>query len=163
MRKANTPLEGAANLFHEALHAKTARTTRAFELYNPAPTPDCVAIPWWSSSNGNALGDVKRCIDALYVYTHLAEFFRAQSVVDPEFSRVPYARSAFRARYLGGVLRDIPKDLFGEKCLDLVIWLISSAPELRNLAPEGQRVLDSAIFPPLDVGLLQKRRTRESG
>lgn len=142
----NSMWEDAANLLHEALHAKTARTTRSFGLPNPPRTSDVVAIPWWSLNGGVTLWDVKRCIDALYVYTHLSHLFEvleANGVV----SEVPYARCAFRANYLSRVLSDLPEQIFGPDWCQLVSWLCANVPMPRNLASRGQRILDHASFP----------------
>lgn len=140
--------ELCANFYHEALHCKMARITRSFDPVFPETTRECVPIPWWKGVAGKTHWDVRRAVDALHVYIHLAEFSRnyGPDSQNPHWE-MAYARTAFRAAYLGRVLNDLPNDLLGNDWKNFVGWLVDCVAEPSQLSPAGWKVLESARFP----------------
>lgn len=140
-----TPDALADNLFHEALHAKTARITRSFQDPFPPLSPAFVEIPWWRSGSERTYWDAKRVFDAFYVYAHMSLYYKARLTKFGSSEEVPFQRVAFRAAYLYNIVRQVPEPWLGQEWLDLAAWLQSRTEQPTKLSAAGKALLETDI------------------
>ena len=144
----------AEALLHEALHAKAARTSRAFTVPFSPTTPEFIEIPWWRGPHQQRLWDTRRVFDAHYIYSHLTAYHACRHALG-HTDTVPLHRAAFRAAYLLNILRQLDQPWLDPQRRTLTEWLAARTPSPAGLTAIGERFLQCKLssFPYAETAL----------